>query len=1428
MNKQSHIHKKADSSASNPVRSQLQSHPFIAQAQLQSEKPLSHTETENQEFQQQKFEATKLELQAKHDTITPEGQERLTVLQAKMSGSLQRRLQHASSNGSNFANIPISRADAPLQEARPDTPTSVQEKLTIGQPGDQFELEADVMARKVMSMSAVEQPELGTPEQTHLQVRSKPLAAEITPFVQHKAMPQSDRGLQGAGDFESRLRRSKGGGSPLPKGVQAFMEPRYGADVSDVRVHTGSEAMQMNQGIGALAFTHGKHIYYGAGQSPRNDELTAHELAHTFQQSGSAVQRSPQLLEKVRQHPTAKPASPLAANGAIQEKGEIKSKMMLEKDLPTFKTSPYGDLGQGNVIQKSPAKNENKEHNPQSSGQNQQNQEAQKEVQKEQEDPQMYETVIQFEKRLEDNSKEYEKLHSELEELEKRVLSTDTDTDGDNTLLDVLMYTSQIQKIFIDYKKKINTKKALYKKCRDKLDENLKSIKQLKFNNEELKKEANLIARLDFEKFRKLLDQIKENQKEINSKETIIKNDSQELDKLLDQEKKHSGINIPNIEEYVSTVNKELNDKQKEPWSSDQSPDSNSQSDLDEVEELSNSDSDEDISFNEQEPSVSTTTPALENNLLPSEVPAKQSENKKDSEFGKQEEEFRMVPPRRKPRDYSGKNSENTIPVVSLDDKRKATFVKELNIGNTTFARQKSRSIQIVKVLLPKNLKREEKTALFEEPFFTFQATKYRFDLFASKDPNVAWAIEADEAGFSDEIHPFDEAVIYTRQAFLTQPLTGLQGSINGASVKVNTPFVLSNTQPPIQLLVGDGWGFIKASQVKKSIEKINQKPSKPRLEQPAQPNTQMLQWLPEDQGLIFELVESGKKQLEKTSSKKQSQPLNQEQSEENVKRDEALYRGVSTGSFPVKVGTAMPVPGEEVVLSGGFLPNGTNVALHRSPADKLNWNTGRVADAQSALSKFMATMTALQYRWSGYQSIQSDRSFVFFKGMLGVIPDKNWPSKYSDVNIVVCSEDRKVDSSWEKSEDVERAKESEGKFNMQGNLAISKIITPGGTIGVPPSMMKKLSGDYDGDEVHLLAEQDSPVLFNLITSQKDQENDKLKKDRQFPDKKPVPEKQSEHDKVLASNPFAVLDEDTKEVSAVVEGARSLGTRLQEIQIGDNLVGIWSTIADLLKTVDPVRLRGGYDQDSETGLAYEIGLQIIERGLTEAELWQYVGRGIKAGTDLAKTNLKNATFAGRTLTPQELLKEGKELLKFLSKKGLKSPHKRRNKQTIAKDIREGKRISVLNVRKGHYGNLSGIMHGLDLHLEMTRTSKDFAPNGELAEKQGKVAEEYLKKASSQPITNVKEATPKIYELLGKLKQVVSRDRNNENAKENGDIWMLFALNELKPAEWRNRLYKKFSDKSENNPSDLKQEYDTMVEKIKKLWQRWIKMKPKNV
>ncbi|MBE8970645.1 hypothetical protein IQ277_31875 [Nostocales cyanobacterium LEGE 12452] len=120
---------------------QLAYKPFGGQTQKASFTPVTQTDVENEAFAEEKMEVTELELQAKHRTITPEGQERLTVLQAKMERSLNSRLEKATRFGHNFANIPV---------RRPDTPTPIQAKLTIGEPGDRYEQEADRTAHQVM------------------------------------------------------------------------------------------------------------------------------------------------------------------------------------------------------------------------------------------------------------------------------------------------------------------------------------------------------------------------------------------------------------------------------------------------------------------------------------------------------------------------------------------------------------------------------------------------------------------------------------------------------------------------------------------------------------------------------------------------------------------------------------------------------------------------------------------------------------------------------------------------------------------------------------------------------------------------------------------------------------------------------------------------------------------------------------------------------------------------------------------------------------------------------------------------------------------------------------------------------------------------------------------------------------------------------
>ena len=228
---------------------------------------------------------------------------------------------------------------AQLIQAKQLTPEGkiigLRRKLTVGAADDQYEQEANRVARQVMSMpnaiaSNSVQRAISSEEGKDERLQPKSLAASITPFVQRQIVnneesddkkkpvqtkfltetsnepmqrqPETEEedaepiqtksagsladSFEAGADVETQVSLSKGRGSSLPEPVRAYMEPRFGMDFSHVHVHTGSDALQMNQAVGAQAFTHGSDIYFGVGHSPTNLELTAHELTHVLQQTG--------------------------------------------------------------------------------------------------------------------------------------------------------------------------------------------------------------------------------------------------------------------------------------------------------------------------------------------------------------------------------------------------------------------------------------------------------------------------------------------------------------------------------------------------------------------------------------------------------------------------------------------------------------------------------------------------------------------------------------------------------------------------------------------------------------------------------------------------------------------------------------------------------------------------------------------------------------------------------------------------------------------------------------------------------------------------------------------------------------------------------------------------------------------------------------
>ena len=285
----------------------------------------------------------------------------------------------------------LQQPESEALEPASDAGEEIQTKLTVGRPGDKYEQEADSMAARVMAMpdSAVQQP---IQRQTSSQTTAVGLSPEvnsIAPALQsslgEKQEIQMKSGLQRASDgstqaspsIESSLANTKGGGSPLAEEVRGFMEPRFNKDFSNVKVHTDSNAVQMSKALNAQAFTHGSDIYYGAGKSPGKNELTAHELTHTIQQTG-AKQLAPKSIvslksnkETFQTNSIAAPSSDIQQISAKQL--EPKSLVSLKSNKETFQSNssaaPSGDLPAKTLLQLENSTPKTEKAEPSNSGQ---------------------------------------------------------------------------------------------------------------------------------------------------------------------------------------------------------------------------------------------------------------------------------------------------------------------------------------------------------------------------------------------------------------------------------------------------------------------------------------------------------------------------------------------------------------------------------------------------------------------------------------------------------------------------------------------------------------------------------------------------------------------------------------------------------------------------------------------------------------------------------------------------------------------------------------------------------------------------------------------------------------------------------------------------------------------------------------------------
>ncbi|MDB4948328.1 MAG: hypothetical protein JWM27_977 [Gemmatimonadetes bacterium] len=189
----------------------------------------------------------------------------------------------------------------------------VQAKLSVNVPGDPYEVEADAVARQVVSAINQPAPAAGTAgagvqrvEEDEDKLLTKPLLQrDPLPEDEEKLLAKPDLMREGesapapvASHVESQIESARGGGQAMDPGIRGAMESAFSADFSGVRVHTGAESDSLNRAVQARAFTTGQDIFFSGGEydpaSSGGQELLAHELTHVVQQNGPAVARKDQ------------------------------------------------------------------------------------------------------------------------------------------------------------------------------------------------------------------------------------------------------------------------------------------------------------------------------------------------------------------------------------------------------------------------------------------------------------------------------------------------------------------------------------------------------------------------------------------------------------------------------------------------------------------------------------------------------------------------------------------------------------------------------------------------------------------------------------------------------------------------------------------------------------------------------------------------------------------------------------------------------------------------------------------------------------------------------------------------------------------------------------------------------------------------------
>ncbi|PSB22160.1 DUF4157 domain-containing protein [Phormidesmis priestleyi ULC007] len=272
----------------------------------------------------------------------------------------------------------------------------IQAKLSVSQPNDAYEQEADRVADTVMRMPNPIVQRQPSEEET---IQAAPIG-RVTPLMQRQEEkeepvqmlqrqveeekepvqmlqrqveeePIQAKATQSTpavtSNLETRIQTMRGSGQPLPDSTRAFFEPRFGYDLSNVRIHTDSQASEAARQLNAQAFTLRQDVFFNAGryepQTSQGKWLLAHELTHTIQQNpGASLVAKRKIVQPQPEGGTGHPRLQLQKNGAIAISQNSSPTIQQKVSGSKAPTSPAQDPAFQAVVKKAKAAAKQQKH----------------------------------------------------------------------------------------------------------------------------------------------------------------------------------------------------------------------------------------------------------------------------------------------------------------------------------------------------------------------------------------------------------------------------------------------------------------------------------------------------------------------------------------------------------------------------------------------------------------------------------------------------------------------------------------------------------------------------------------------------------------------------------------------------------------------------------------------------------------------------------------------------------------------------------------------------------------------------------------------------------------------------------------------------------------------------------------------------------